>query len=273
MEMIDYDNYHQNVPIVAVQTQTVGKDLVHYIMHQPWVKEQVQKALPSNIPVDRFLRAAMTEVRNNPKLLQCDPVSFAGCIIECAQLGLLPGSSLGYAYFVPFYSSKEKKYLCQIIIGYIGLIELAYRGGFVSGITSRVVREGDHFYQCDGNNERFEHESLHDESRPMTHVYAYAKLKSGGFVSEVIPLNQINSLMEKNKGKDSWRDHTVAMLRKTAVRRLCKYIPKDPLLEMAIQLDDPSMNDVQKTEYVVEQDKQEGVAERLKKKLRGEKNG
>ena len=268
MEIIDYEHYHQPAPVVVEQTQSSSKGLVHYIMHQSWVKEQVKNALPSTIPVERILRAAATEIRENPKLSCCDPLSFVGCILTCAQLGLMPGNSLGYVYFSPFYSSDAKKQLCKVIIGYKGLIELAYRSDLVKGIVSRVVREGDYFYQCYGNSEKFEHIPSSDDDRPITHIYAYASLKKGGFISEVISKNQMEALLGENKGKDSWKKYPVAMLRKTAVRRLCNYIPKDPLLELAIQIDDISSKNEEPIEGVIKENGPESVAERLKKKLK-----
>jgi recombination protein RecT len=267
MEMIDYERHHQPVPIVIEQAQNTHRDLVHYIMQESWVKEQVKKALPSNISVERILRAAATEIRGNQKLSQCDPRSFVGCILDCAQLGLTPGSALGHVYFVPFYSSQERKQLCKMIIGYQGLIDLAYRGGLIENICAEVVREGDVFRRSYGTSPKFEHEPLDDESKPITHVYAYANLKKGGFLSEVLTKKQIEKLLEENKGKDSWKEHPVAMLRKTALRRLCKYIPKNPLLEEAIQMDEAySREDVKATEP--QAIGQEGVAERLMNKLK-----
>ena len=58
------------------------------------------------------------------------------------------------------------------------------------------------------------------------------------------------------------------MLRKTAVRRLCNYIPKDPLLELAIQIDDISSKNEEPIEGVIKENGPESVAERLKKKLK-----
>lgn len=268
MEIIDYERHHQPVPIVREQAQETYKGLVHYIMQESWVKKEVKKALPSHIPVERILRAAATEIRGSPKLSQCDPLSFVGCILDCAQLGLMPGASLGYVYFVPFYSSEERKQLCKTIIGYKGLIELAYRNDLIENIVSKVVREGDSFYQSYGTSEEFKHEPLGDENNPITHVYAYARLKKGGLVAEVISKNEIEKLLNENKKKDSWKEHTIAMLRKTAVRRLCNYIPKNPLLELAIQMDEAFSKEEGSQASEPKASGQEGVAERLMNKLK-----
>ena len=59
--------------------------------------KQFATALPKHINSDRFVRIAITTIRQNPKLAQCNQASLLGALIVSAQLGLEPGV-LGQCY-------------------------------------------------------------------------------------------------------------------------------------------------------------------------------
>ena len=83
--------------------------------------KQFATALPKHINSDRFVRIAITTIRQNPKLAQCSQESLLGALMVSAQLGLEPGT-LGQCYLIPFENKKLGKVECQFQIGYKGLI-------------------------------------------------------------------------------------------------------------------------------------------------------
>ena len=92
--------------------------------------EQLGKALPSHMRPERIVRIAMTTLRMNPKLYNCQPMSFLGALFQSAQLGLEPNVE-GQAYIIP-YKIKDKasgQYVdvAQFQIGYKGYVELFWR--------------------------------------------------------------------------------------------------------------------------------------------------
>src|SRR5690606_27857822 len=80
-------------------------------------KGEIAKALPRHMTPDRMTRVALTCLRVNPKLAECDPLSFLGAIVQASSLGLEPGAQ-GHAYLVPFWNSKKGVLECQFIPGY-----------------------------------------------------------------------------------------------------------------------------------------------------------
>jgi recombination protein RecT len=50
-------------------------------------KTQIAMALPKHLNADRIIRVAMTSIQRTPKLLECDPKSLIGAIIQ-ASCGL-----------------------------------------------------------------------------------------------------------------------------------------------------------------------------------------
>lgn len=178
----------------------------------------------------------MTEIRKNPELGQCDKFSFIGAVIQAAQLGLEPGSGLGHAYLVPFRNKRLGITECTFIPGYRGLIDLARRSGQIESISARLVHEKDQFSYAYGDDERISHvPSEEKDPGRITHVYAIARLKGGGIQREILTRAQIDAVA---KDTGPWKDHFDEMARKTAVRRIVKYLPMSPELARVIEADD-----------------------------------
>jgi phage RecT family recombinase len=108
-------------------------------------QDEFIRALPKTIDPQRFMRIALTTWRNDHRLGECDPVSFAGAVLECAQLGLIPDMSLGQVYFLPWWNSKTECREVQLMIGYKGFVTLILRTGEITDVNAQVVYEKDRF--------------------------------------------------------------------------------------------------------------------------------
>jgi recombination protein RecT len=204
----------------------------------------IAKALPKSIGLDaeRMCKLAFTEIRKNPELQQCCPKSFVGAVIQCAQVGLEPGSVLGHAYLIPFYNSKTQRKEVQFMPGYRGMVTLARRSGQVVSLHARAVYEGDAFTFEYGLVEKLEHKPVtpRKEGAQLTHVYAIAHLKDGGHQFEVMTREDVEKIKAKAKaGKfGPWVDHFEEMAKKTAIRRLFKLLPVSTEMERAVMADE-----------------------------------
>jgi recombination protein RecT len=203
-------------------------------------QKEIARALPRHMSPDRMTRIALTEMRKNPALVQCDPFSFLGAVIQCAQLGLEPGSGLGHAYLIPFRNKKLNITEVVFMPGYRGLIDLARRSGQVETISARLVREKDRFVYEYGDGERIEHtpfDGAEDDAGKITHVYAIARMKGGGIQREVMNRAQIDAIRTRGNNNPVWESDFDEMARKTVVRRICKYLPMSPELAGAVEAD------------------------------------
>ncbi len=181
---------------------------------------EIRRALPKHLDPDRLARVALTTIRTNPKLLECNIGSLMAAVMQAAQLGLEPGI-LGHCYIIPY--GKE----AQFIIGYRGFIDLARRSGNIQSIASHEVCEGDEFQFEYGLDEKLCHKpALKDRGEPYLY-YAYAKFKGGGHSIEVMSIEEIERIRGRSKAKDSgpWITDYDEMAKKTVVRRLAKYLP------------------------------------------------
>lgn len=211
-------------------------------------KGEIARALPKHINPDRMARIALTAFRMNPKLGECDPRSVFAAVIQASQLGLEVGL-MGEAHLVPFGDQ------CQLIPGYTGLMKLARQSGLVQDIYAHEVRVNDKFTLKLGMERSLEHEPLtglggfpaSDEERgEVVGFYAVAVFKDGSRTFVAMNRHEVEKIRDNSKGyqaakrykKESvWDSDFTAMGLKTAIRRLCKFLPKSPELATALALD------------------------------------
>jgi len=201
-------------------------------------ESEIARALPKHLTPDRMTRIALTEIRKNPGLAKADPVSFLGAIVQCAQLGLEPGNALGHAYLIPFNNRKKGITEVNLIPGYRGLIDLARRSGKIKSITAQVVKENDFFEYELGLNEELRHRPARKDRGETIYVYAVAKLMDGGTQFEVMDIDEVNRIKDMARYENPvWKEHFDEMARKTAVRRLFKYLPVSIEMQETMRLD------------------------------------
>lgn len=211
-------------------------------------KGEIARALPKHINPDRMARIALTAFRMTPKLAECDPRSVFAAVIQSSQLGLEVGL-MGEAHLVPFNGQ------CQLIPGYTGLMKLARQSGLVQDIYAHEVRVNDNFTLRLGMDRSLDHEPMTgpggfpaaDEDRgDVAGFYAVAVFKDGTRTFVAMSRKEIEKIRDNSRGyqaakrykKDSpWDTDFVAMGMKTAIRRLCKYLPKSPEMATALAMD------------------------------------
>jgi recombination protein RecT len=201
------------------------------------MQPEIARAVPKHVNPDRMVRIALTSLRMNPDLLKCTPASFLGGVMSAAQLGLEIGGPLALAYLIPF------KTECTLVVSYRGMMNLARRSGMVQAIYAYDVREGDRFSYKLGLNPDIDHEPSGDaarEEKPITHVYAVAKLKDGEPIFTVLTRAQVERYRQRSRAKDSgpWITDYAAMALKTAVRRLFTWLPQSSEMALASALDE-----------------------------------
>ena len=203
------------------------------------MKGEIARCLPSHLTPDRMARIAMTELRKNIKLQECDPMSFIAAIMQASQLGLEPGI-MGSCYLIPFFNSKLGKYECTFMPGYRGFLDLARRSGQIKSLVARAVYENDVFEYEYGLEERVTHKPAMDERGELKAVYAVALLKDGGHQFEVMSKREIEAVRQKSQGKNAgpWTEYYDEMARKTVVRKLFKWLPCSVEMQKAVSLDE-----------------------------------
>jgi recombination protein RecT len=207
---------------------------------------EMARAMPRHITADRMARIVLTTLRTDmlkpfgTKLVECDKFSFMGAVMTAASLGLEVNTPLGHAYLIP----RKIKGIptCTLQIGYQGLLQLARNSGQVDSIWGHAVYEGDNFRVKLGLENTIEHEPCgEDDPELMTHVYACARLKGAkDVVFVVLTRSQVERARARGGDRQGspWDTDYVAMAQKTALRRLCKWLPQSLEMANAVRVDE-----------------------------------
>ena len=204
-------------------------------------KDQIALALPRHMNADRMARIALTIIRKNDSLKDCNPISLFGAIIQASQLGLEVGI---HAHLVPFYNKRTKQKEVQMIPDYRGLMHLARNSGDISTIMANVVYENDQFDYQFGTASFLHHKPAKTNRGEIIGAYSVAKFKDGDSQFDYMTKEEINAIRDRSKAKDDgpWVTDYVPMAMKTVVKRLCKYLPVSVELQKAVTLDE--VNDI-----------------------------
>ena len=209
-------------------------------------KGTLMALLPKHFDAERMLKLALGALRTTPKLAGASLSSLLGSVVTCAQLGLEPNTPLGHAYLLPF-EKREKRgdqwvtveTQVTVIIGYKGMLDLARRSGQIVSIAAHEVCQNDEFRFAYGLDEELVHRPAMTDRGAVIGFYSVAKLVGGGYSFEFMSADEVNHIRdkaaEKNRAKKGsngrpiitgpWADNYVEMGRKTALRRLFKYLP------------------------------------------------
>ena len=211
-------------------------------------KDSLRKRLPQHMTADRFLRVTLNALRTTPKLLDCTLESLFGATVFCAQIGLEPNTPQGHIYLIPFKNNRKNRVEVQVIVGYQGLIALARRTGEIESIMAQAVYARDTFNFDYLRPEELTHKPfLNGDRGELIGAYAMARFKDGGQAFDFMPRADIEKIRDGSQGykravqykSDSpWISHFDQMARKTAVRRLSKYLPMSIEMAGAVALDE-----------------------------------
>jgi len=207
------------------------------------------KNLPAkkqSIEINRLKQIALVQVDKNPKLLKCDPMTIYASLRDAARLGLLPDSTTQEGHLVPFWSSKNKRFECQFMAGYKGLVKLAMRTGHVLGVDVRAVHANDTFSFGYGLNPFCDHIPAMISRGDFIGAYAVIVLEGGRKTFEYVSEEEgIEHGVKYTNAKDksgevfgNWADNPIPMIMKTALRKALKYSPLSGELDAAIHIDE-----------------------------------
>jgi recombination protein RecT len=190
---------------------------------------EFKAALPAHVPTDKFKRVVLTAVSMNPDLIGADRQSLMSACMRAAQDGLvLDGREAALVVYKVKQRDGNYKPVCTYIPMVAGLMKKARNSGEIASLSAQVVYEKDTFHYTLGDAESISHQPAlaGDRGKPLA-VYAIARLKDGSIQREVMSIAEVERIRSRSRAKDSgpWVSDWSEMARKTAIRRLCKYLP------------------------------------------------
>ena len=201
------------------------------------MRKQFEVALPRHLTPERFIRVATTALLKTPQLADCNQASFFECLLALASHGLEPDGRR--AHLIPFRNNKAQRTDCQLIIDYKGLVELAKRSGNVATIHADIVCDGDQFIWNKGRVEKHEIDFRSPRGK-MFAAYAMCVMKDGSEQAVCLQKEEIDAVRKQSRAGTSgpWKTHYEEMAKKTAFRRLSKWLTLSPEFMNAVALDD-----------------------------------
>jgi recombination protein RecT len=192
------------------------------------VTKQIMAALPRHIDGQRLFRVYLTAVQTTPRILDCDPISVVGAVIQAAQVGLSLDSVFGEGFLIPRYNKNTGGFVANFQTGYKGLCKLARDSDKgIRDIYARVVHANDQF-EYSYEPKMLRHTPCEDPDARGPIKYAYAKViwKEDNYDRFVLitsaEIQKAQSASDSfKKGFGPWVDNAEAMWAKTALRRLC----------------------------------------------------
>ena len=201
------------------------------------MRDRIAQVLPAHMNADQVVQGVLLALAQNNDLLACNPDSVVFAVMAASRIGLELNSPLQHAWLIPY------KAECTLMIGYRGYQELARRGGQVRNVEARAVFKGDEFEYALGSAPFIKHKPAgNTKPEDLTHAYALAFFKEGGApIIEVLTRSEIDAARKVSRSgmvpEGPWSRWYAEMARKSAVRRLAKYLPLSPEMAAAIEMD------------------------------------
>lgn len=191
----------------------------------PWLRQ-------SSIDPDVFMSSVRLALAKTPKIADCTPISIVLACMDLARLGLPPDGKK--AAIVPY------KKVATPVPMYQGFLDVIYRTGLVSSATCQVIYEGEDdpaYFDYDIGDDPFVSFKPpiagRDDKRPIVAAFATAKAKDGvGKWVEVMGQAELRKVARVNKFGDVRSEWPGEMDRKSPLRRMIKFLPSHPLLDV-----------------------------------------
>lgn len=214
-------------------------------------KGELAKVLPSVLPPDQFCRLALNALNTTNHLAECTPISFYGALMNCAQLGLKPNVN-GEGYLLPYFNGKKKRYECQFVPGYKGLMMLARRSGEIASIDAQTVYEKDTFEISYGFEPTLIHKPALGERGMVIGFYAAVILKDGGknaYWMSIDDARKYGKKYSKTFNAGPWQTDFEAMAKKSCLRQVLKLCPCSSDVQKALDAEN-NYEDTTNAEYM-----------------------
>lgn len=202
------------------------------------MKKQFAAALPQHLSAERFCRIAITALTRTPKLADCTQESLMRCLLDLSAYGIEPDGRR--AHLIPYGNT------CTLVIDWKGLAELALRSGIIAKLHADLVCENDEFSFNLGEIQCHKINFKEPRGEPYA-AYAMATTKDSQVFVQVMNKEEIEGIRNNSQGykaamkynKDSpWTTSPGEMWKKTAFRRLAKWLPLSAEFRDAVDKED-----------------------------------
>jgi len=227
-------------PANGAAIETAKKNTLQSFFEKPEVRAKLAECADKFMKPEELIRLALMATSRNPDLLKCSPQSVLRALMEAADVRIRPLGTNGRGYLIPRKNKNTGQLEACFDPGWRGLADIAKRSGKVTRIDAHPVYAADLFRVTLGDSPSVEHVPDYEaEDRgALVAAYAVAYYDDGTKHPEIVPRKDLDKIRATSAAQAGpWKSWEEEMARKSAVRRLCKYLPvDDPVLERALEL-------------------------------------
>lgn len=202
-------------------------------------REDILKALPEKIDVDRFITVALIAATKKPELYNCSIESIVLSIMESARVGLYIDNN--EAALIPYGNNAEFQPMVQ------GITNLMLRSPGILKVDAHVVYESDEFGYEYGLYPKLVHKPK-PGSRKIVYAYATVWREATDPIFWVVDAEEIAMARSSSRAPNSpaYTKWPGEMAKKFVLKRIAKRLDLSPEASRAIAIDhavtgDPSM--------------------------------
>lgn len=258
-----FDDTQPTQVVVQKSEAKIDASSLKELVNSPQYQARFREVLGERAP--QFAAALVQITNKSYQLRNCKPLSVIGAALTAAALDLPIDPNLGHAHLVPY---KDE---CQLQIGYLGFVQLAYRTGVYRSINAIEIYEGT-LLKWD----RLSGDLIVDDSKKTSEdvigYAAYFELINGGrhtvyWTKEQVEKHALRYSQSYKQGRreSPWFTSFDAMAKKTVLKNLLKnwgslsvQMQKAVLGDQAVFKDvdsEPVYGDNEKEEVSAEPDK------------------
>ena len=183
---------------------------------------------------EEFARITLNAFTNNRSLGECTIASIEKCVLDCANMGVLPD---GHSAAIVKFKNEAKVML--MVGGMLAKVRLAIPG---ISIRTNVIRSGDEYEYTDGLEPILTHTpsrqaKISNSPEDIVAAYAVAKIPKGGTEFVFMYKNEIDyhrNFSRARRDDSPWKMFYAEMAVKTVLRQLLKILPHRGLLSMML---------------------------------------
>jgi recombination protein RecT len=197
-------------------------------------KDDIIKLMGGELAYKKEISFAIQAANANSQLQKATPESVCKAIYNLSITGLSLNPVLKLAYLTPRANSNGQ-IEANLTPSYQGLVKLLADCGCVKQVYAHCRYEGDAWLYELGTEITIKH-CPEFKSKEILGVYAIAVLPNGEKIIEYMPTEEVHGIRARSDGyrayvsgkikSTPWVTDEQEMFRKTAIRRIFKYVPK-----------------------------------------------
>ncbi|MCK5292917.1 MAG: recombinase RecT [Thermoplasmata archaeon] len=174
-------------------------------------------------------------LHSDTKLRSCTDASKCKVLANVVSTGLTLSPAMKYCYVIPRMDNASGEMRATLDISYMGLIKMLTDAGTVAKVEAHIIYANDQYEIEYGLTPKFKHVPTLTNRGEMVAVYSIAHLRGTDPQVEILTADDVAEIRAVAGARGQiWEKWPAQMWRKSAIKRLFKYLPKTEISDNLI---------------------------------------